>query len=246
MLQPPSFNNTTTSKNIHLQSSLQCKNLKSRCLNLLLVGADTNNHNDVEFFLTKVYSKIMNSSIRTAAAVIYGDEQTAVSLMWSQIAEYPNAHHMWVVPFPGELVPFSGPFDPWWNLQALSKSAFAFRELLGKGQDYCRFFEQVVLAQTRRLSNHDGGRCSEVASTSPEPSKQPNSSRTFRKSCQQQELLPCLVFPLSLWTLLLGIKATDQKWSHCSSEVCLEVFLASLSFHKQISVCQIEHYCFLL
>ena len=162
-----------------------------------LIGADTNNHNDVEFFLTKVYSKIMNSSIRTA--VIYGDEQTAVSLMWSQIAEYPNAHHMWVVPFPGELVPFSGPFDPWWNLQALSKSAFAFRELLGKGQDYCRFFEQV-LAQTRRLSNHDGGRCSEVASTSPEPSKQPNSSRTFRKSCQQQELLPCLVFPLSLWT----------------------------------------------
>ena len=199
MLQP-SFNNTTTSKNIHLQSSLQCKNLKSRCLNLLLVGADTNNHNDVEFFLTKVYSKIMNSSIRTAAAVIYGDEQT-VSLMWSQIAEYPNAHHMWVVPFPGELVPFSGPFDPWWNLQALSKSAFAFRELLGKGQDYCRFFEQV-LAQTRRLSNHDGGRCSEVASTSPEPlSKQPNSSsRAFRKSHQQQELLPCLVFPLSLWT----------------------------------------------
>ena len=63
-----------------------------------LIGADTNSHNDIEFFLTKVYARIKNASYRVA--VIYGDEQT-VALMWNQIAEFPNAH-MWVVPFPGE------------------------------------------------------------------------------------------------------------------------------------------------
>jgi hypothetical protein len=63
-----------------------------------LVGADTNNHSDVESFLNKVYAKI--SALNVRMALVYGDEQT-VSLIWGQIIEYPN-EHMWIIPFPGE------------------------------------------------------------------------------------------------------------------------------------------------
>jgi hypothetical protein len=74
--------------------------VEKSCIEVLdpLVNADTNNHSDVEAFLNRVYAKICQLGVRMG--VVFGNEQT-VSLIWSQIAEYPN-EHMWVLPFPGE------------------------------------------------------------------------------------------------------------------------------------------------
>ena len=65
--------------------------VEKSCIEVLdpLVNADTNNHSDVEAFLNRVYAKICQLGVRMG--VVFGDEQT-VSLIWSQIAEYPNEH----------------------------------------------------------------------------------------------------------------------------------------------------------